>query len=170
MATPAPEVKVLDIPEPKPSDMIATTLQQMAQFIRTFKRLYAVGSYWMSDDPTNPSEIIGGTWEPVNGRFLFGAGTTVEPEGVGEVWECGALGGTVAHRHLTAWGSDGLRMFAFHKDDGTPFYGSEVTDRRQGINVAKTSDITDDRVRIAYTAHERNMPPFRATYIWRRVS
>lgn len=170
MATPPPEMKVLDIPEPKMSDMIATTIQQWIQFIRTFKRLYAVGSYWISDDDTNPGQIIGGTWERVDARFLLGAGTSNDPEGVGEVWENGAVGGTVAHRHLTAWGSDGERMFAFHNDEGVPYYGSEVTDRRKGICVTQVHAISDDRVRIAYTAHERNMPPFRVTNIWRRVA
>ncbi len=37
--------------------------------------LYPVGSIYMSVNPTNPSDIFGGTWEQIEDCFLYGAGT-----------------------------------------------------------------------------------------------
>ena len=34
---------------------------------------HPVGSYYMSEDPTEPSVLFGGTWARVEGRFLFAA-------------------------------------------------------------------------------------------------
>lgn len=36
--------------------------------------LFPVGSWWISDDPTSPAQLMGGTWESMAGRVLLGAG------------------------------------------------------------------------------------------------
>lgn len=35
---------------------------------------HPVGSYYMSDDQTPPSELFGGTWVQIKGRFIMGTG------------------------------------------------------------------------------------------------
>ena len=38
------------------------------------KKIFHIGFIWSSTDPTNPGEIVGGTWEPIaGGRVLVGA-------------------------------------------------------------------------------------------------
>ena len=37
---------------------------------------YKVGKYYYSDDPTDPGEIFGGTWQKVENVFLLGASAT----------------------------------------------------------------------------------------------
>ena len=49
---------------------------------------YPIGSIYMSTSPTNPSELFGGTWQEIQGKFLLGrssghaAGTTGGAESV----------------------------------------------------------------------------------------
>lgn len=43
--------------------------------------LYPVGSVYMSVDATDPSEIYGGTWQRIRGRFLWATGSTPKTEG-----------------------------------------------------------------------------------------
>lgn len=38
--------------------------------------IYPVGSVYMSINPTDPSQIFGGTWERIQGRFLWATGST----------------------------------------------------------------------------------------------
>lgn len=37
-------------------------------------KMHPVGCYYMSDKPTNPHELFGGTWEPIQDTFLWCAG------------------------------------------------------------------------------------------------
>lgn len=172
--TDPPQKKLLSINVPHPSNRINTTLTELGYLIKTLQRMYAPGAYWFSDDDTDPGEIIGGTWERVSGQFIFGAGHVSADAGIGEGWGVGDEGGTVAHRHYTSIGADGDLLYVFlgtgEENGRNPYYGSEVIDRREGFNIKKSNDINNERLRIAFTAHERNMPPFRATNIWRRVS
>ena len=159
-------MKLLEMPEFLASDLVETDISAMADMSRAIKNAFPVGKVWISFDETSPAEIIGGEWKKVEGRFLFAAGTC----DTGETWDRPhAIGGSVSHRHLTSMGFDGLRMFGLYGEGGVPIYGSEVYDRRSGINVAKTSDISNERLRINYTAHVRNMPPFIVCYVWERV-
>lgn len=60
--------------------------------IPTLDSIYPVGSIYMSLNPTNPSQLFGGTWEQIKDRFLLAAGTT---------YSAGGTGGEAAHK-LTA--------------------------------------------------------------------
>lgn len=51
--------------------------------------LFPVGSWWISDDPTSPAQLMGGAWEIMTGRVLLGAGTF----GGGVAYTVGETGG-----------------------------------------------------------------------------
>lgn len=43
--------------------------------------IYPVGSVYMSVNPTDPSQIFGGTWKKIQGRFLWATNNTPKTEG-----------------------------------------------------------------------------------------
>ena len=49
---------------------------------------HPVGSYYWSDDPTDPGELFGGTWEQVKDKFILAAGDT---------YTAGTTGGAASH-------------------------------------------------------------------------
>lgn len=51
---------------------------------------YPVGTYYWSENATNPSTFIGGTWVQVKDRFILAAGDT---------YKVGATGGGATHTH-----------------------------------------------------------------------
>lgn len=55
--------------------------------------IYPIGSLYTSFEATNPSTIIGGTWEQIKDTFLLAAGDT---------YAIGISGGTAVHTHTTA--------------------------------------------------------------------
>ena len=51
---------------------------------------YPIGSIYMSTVSTNPKEYFGGTWEPINNKFLVSHGTS---------FTAGTTGGSLKHSH-----------------------------------------------------------------------
>lgn len=124
--------------------------------------VYPVGSIYMSVNSTNPKNLFGGTWEQIQGRFLFGMNSS---------YPAGSTGGEIthkltnaempAHAHYMASGNSGA------PDTWTPDAGSYVVDSvtddkhtwwaQIGMNEAGGSE-----------AHN-NMPPYLSVYIWKRT-
>lgn len=124
--------------------------------------VYPVGSIYMSVNSTNPKKLFGGTWEQIQGKFLFGMNSN---------YPAGSTGGEIthkltqnempAHAHYMASGNSGA------PDTWTPDAGSylvdSVTDNKHtwwaqiGMNEAGGGE-----------AHN-NMPPYLSVYIWKRT-
>lgn len=63
---------------------------------------HPVGSYYWSDDPTNPEELFGGTWESVEDCFVYAAGIEAankEIKGEKAHKLTSAESGVAAHQH-----------------------------------------------------------------------
>lgn len=158
---------ILDMTGFKASDFIATDIERLDATVTAIQGAFPVGIIVATFGDESPQSWLGGTWKKIEGRFLWASGTT----DTGETWSTPhQVGGSVAHRHLTSVGFDGLRFFGFMDSNGLPYYDSVVADRRQGINVEKSYNIQNEQVRIAYTAHERHMPPFEVCNMWERVA
>lgn len=77
--------------------------QEVVPANQVFDVVYPVGSIYMSANNVNPSTLFGGTWEPINGKFLLAsssgraAGTTGGAETVSYT-----PAGTVGNHTLTA--------------------------------------------------------------------
>lgn len=147
---------------------LPSSLQSNQLFFQTLgsnyilDNVYPVGSIYMSVNSTNPTNLFGGTWEQIQGRFLFGMNSS---------YPAGSTGGEIthkltnaempAHAHYMAAGNSGA------PDTWTPDAGSylvdSVTDNKHtwwaqiGMNEAGGSE-----------AHN-NMPPYLSVYIWKRT-
>ena len=122
-------------------------------------KVYPVGSYYWSNESKNPSELFGGRWEEIHGRFLFATASG---------YSNGQIGGEEKHRltidempahshgtetfartHHGSWNinNSGDKRTLDYRDD-TPYSGTRSTG---GGN------------------YHNNMPPYLCAYCWKRI-
>lgn len=58
-----------------------------------FLQIYPIGSLYITTSNTNPGSVFGGTWEKIQGRFLFGTDSS---------HAVNSTGGSSTHTHTTA--------------------------------------------------------------------
>lgn len=147
---------------------LPSSLQSNQLFFQTLgsnyilDNVYPVGSIYMSVNSTNPKNLFGGTWEQIQGRFLFGMNSS---------YPAGSTGGEITHKltaaempthaHYMASGNAGGD--GTWKPDAGYYLITDVTDNTTtwwaqiGMNNAGGSE-----------AHN-NMPPYLSVYIWKRT-
>lgn len=144
-----------------------TELTSLKQVI--IDTVYPIGSFFISVEDTEPSTLLGGTWERVKGRFLYG----VDPNNRGAMgeYEVGALGGEEKHT---------LQVNELPKNIGTFQAMSWITESDTGA-FKKKQDFADrtattgsDMGTTTHTlsgggAAHNNMPPYLAVNIWKRI-
>ena len=137
----------------------------------TLDTIYPVGSIYMSISSTNPSTLIGGTWEQIKDRFLLAAGTT---------YSGGDTGGEATHKLVetelpSVTGSFDIRHWGPGDMIGN-CSGKFSSSSSGGGNMTGTTPNTrtDPGQRITYKfgsggAHN-NMPPYLVVYVWKRTA
>lgn len=125
--------------------------------------VYPVGAYYLSESPTEPGSIIGGTWEQIKGKFLF-ASDDVLTNGVittAGTYHVGATGGSadavvVEHSHKFAT----LVASELGGAYSSPATANNYSEIRQSAdtNAAGESGVG------------KNMPPYLVSYAWKRVA
>lgn len=130
-----------------------------------FKKVYPIGSIYMSVNSTSPSTLFGGSWTQLKNQFLVGAGGTYSVK---------SGGGTTSHSH----GAGTLGAGATYNSN--PATIIIETKQSQEINYNPTakmsvssksdySQTTDWIVPVhGSTASENHLPPYYAVYMWRR--
>lgn len=147
---------------------LPSSLQSNQLFFQTLgsnyilDNVYPVGSIYMSVNSTNPKNLFGGTWEQIQGKFLFGMNSS---------YPAGSTGGEITHRltaaempthaHYMASGNAGGDS-TWTPDAGLYLVDSVTSDKTTwwaqiGMNNAGGSE-----------AHN-NMPPYLSVYIWKRT-
>lgn len=123
--------------------------------------LHPVGSYHISDDPTEPSVLFGGVWERIAGRFLLGSG---------DGYATGDVGGEKEHT-LTVNETAPHNHVAMRRAESTDDY-VKAGDRSWGITAGSNA-----AGGLGYMTSEagggkphNNMPPYYTTNIWRRTA
>lgn len=128
--------------------------------------------YWASDDPTSPASFIGGTWEQIKDCFILAAGDT---------YAAGSTGGEAKHsltklengphsHEVVALGND-----KWYYKTSNPVGIKFQTQYHTLINDISIVDTADESAGYLATNSSgtgqphNNMPPYTATYIWRRV-
>lgn len=133
---------------------------------RKLNNYYPIGSIYMSTVENNyPSLLFGGTWEQIKDVFLLAAGDT---------YSAGSTGGSadavvVLHDHIeygtNTGGAEDYRM-AYISETGTDYgvyYEPDgATVGSKGVFV-RTADA-------GVNGTGKNMPPYLAVYMWRRVA
>lgn len=126
---------------------------------------YAKIKFWVSNDPTSPAEMFGGTWEQIKDRFIMAAGDTYAAGSVGgkasvalEARNIPKLWGTSLaydvsgnNFHVAQWGwVASVRQISsqngFNAYDG--LYVTVGDDNNSAVDV---------------------MPPYVAKYVWQRI-
>lgn len=128
--------------------------------------------YWASDDPTSPASFIGGTWEQIKDCFILAAGDT---------YAAGSTGGEAKHsltklengphsHEVVALGND-----KWYYKTSNPVGIKFQTQYHTLINDISIVDTADESAGYLATNSSgtgqphNNMPPYTATYIWRRA-
>lgn len=120
--------------------------------------VYPIGSIYISLNNTNPSDIIGGTWERIEGRFLLAADST---------YTAGSAGGEASVTLDVA-------NLPKHKHN---LQGNRIIKYNAGtVGVASGNDwISDENTAYQETTEtgsgvaHNNMPPYLAVYMWKRI-
>lgn len=114
---------------------------------------HPVGSWYLSNDSTSPASLFGGTWEQLKDRFLVGAGNLYSVSSTG-----GEATVTLSESQIpinSMWGSaktiGGKTASVVSAVNSGSFYGFNTY---YGTTVS---------------AHN-NIPPYFATYMWRRTA
>ena len=133
--------------------------------------VYPVGSIYMSVNSTNPKNLFGGTWEQIQGRFLFGMNSS---------YPAGSTGGEITHQltwnEMPGHYHEGL-YYSYQDTEnlitlngGTVSYhiprGSSSYAGDYGAGSGKKELITGTA---GSGAAHNNMPPYLSVYIWKRT-
>lgn len=120
-------------------------------------RAHPVGSYYWSDDPTDPSTLFGGVWESVHGRVLYAED---------ETHPAGTEGGKETVQLTTAEMPSHSHKVRYVGNSANGMYGGQPgtsVNRDPDYNYYILEKEGGDQ------PHE-NMMPYHATYVWRRTA
>lgn len=158
------ELKQQNASQSSQIENLGQTDQNMQSQIDVLKKLYAVGSIYMSTNSTSPASLFGGTWERIKDKFLLGSGDS---------YSAGATGGSATHTH----NASGFAKIS------TSAAGINVSQKDQTIdwainyrmatpsNASQQTGMTSWGVDTDTTVHSStNMPPYLAVYIWKRTA
>lgn len=122
--------------------------------IDVLKKLYAVGSIYMSTNSTSPAELFGGTWERIKDKFLLGSGDS---------YSAGTTGGSATHTLTIDEMPTHSHQYYRMKKGGDTWWvaGSNGT--------IFTQEYTNTNSTGNGQAHN-NMPPYLTLYIWKRTA
>lgn len=136
------------------------------------ERDHPVGSLYMSENPTSPAELYGGTWERIEGRFIMGASDTY-PEG--------STGGEAEHALTESELPNVTGRFDFQSDGNsqgivTGAYGvfslgqMSIGGFRPNNKIDESGCARQIIMSFDSNSPHNNLPPYIAVYIWRRVA
>lgn len=128
---------------------------------------YPTKSFFITTDTVSPASLYGGTWEKIEGKFLFGANSK---------YSLGAVGGsedaiTVSHQHKGMY--FGTKSKPISTQANSPYndtygVGLHIT---LGDNEVYSGDLTNITTNASgESGVGKNMPPFLAVNIWHRIA
>lgn len=139
--------------------------------------IYPVGSIYMSVNSANPGTLFGGTWQQIKDRFLLSAGDT---------YAAGTSGGSAdsvvvshtheqkAHSHGFSNGDKVWTTASGSTEPGNQISGTAkyyaATSKKDYTWIARTDSATPGINSTGESGVGKNMPPYLAVYVWKRIS
>lgn len=118
------------------------------------KILYPIGSIYMSVNSTNPSQLFGGTWVQISGRFLYCTNNSMDTGG--EATHTLTINEMPSHNHMVdydqVWDGGGGTLALGTTDNGGSWASGTWVHNTGGSK-----------------AHN-NMPPYFTVYCWYRTA
>lgn len=160
---------------------VRNAIAKFAPMLDTMKKIYPVGSIYMSTVSTNPATLFGfGTWEAMPaGRVLLAQGksswgTTYNAGSTdGEATHQLTVGELPQHTHTASTNTTGSHAHTYRTFYGTTGYGPDgSSDREKTINTGSSGNHTHT-VTINNTGSNQahnNLQPYIAVYIWKRTA
>ena len=130
--------------------------------------MYPVGSYYWSTQDTDPSELFGGTWKKVEGRFIIGSGTVTDEntEGI-YTFVTGETGGEYTHK-LT------VSEMPSHEHSYTSINTIQHVQSSTVVNnygyIGNGSSSSKATSATGGNGHHNNLPPFEVANCWKRIA
>ena len=173
----------------------SVTISELMETVRNLEqtmllKAHPIKSYYWSDDPTDPSELFGGTWERVTGKFLYAAdddyavGTTG-----GEKTHVLTIKEMPKHGHIvdifTGDPSSAKYTAKTLNNDSVTFsdaagrgtvgnnyswQASSFKTYGERNNVQGSGDPCGNAELVGGSQSHNNMPPFQASYCWQRTA
>lgn len=125
--------------------------------------VHPIGSYYWSENSTNPGSIFGGTWEQIKDRFILAAG---------DAYTAGATGGEATHRLST----DEMPSHRHYLCDYDYYYRVLTDSGTNGVQMESTSEKKSTLLAYIQTRLEggseahNNMPPYLVAYCFKRTA
>lgn len=133
---------------------------------QVMQAIYPVGSIIINENPTNPATTFGfGTWERIQGQFIFGADAT---------HALNSTGGAATHNHRFTYHQPQVGWDSIWKN--TISYGYGASEEAQGVRIENIQGKLSEGVQVTVgsftstTAASSSLPPYIAKYIWRRTA
>lgn len=130
-----------------------------ALLIKSIRLLcWPVGSIYTSTRPTDPHELFGGTWEPIQDTFLWCAGPK--------------------HAAGTTGGEDKVTLTVsempehYHSFTTSPYMWSErdgTIDEIISPTTGTAKSVSKTTAIVGGNQPHNNMPPYKSVYAWQRV-
>lgn len=145
--------------------------------------IYPVGSPYISFNSTDPSTLFGGTWEQIKDRFLLAAGDSYAAGTTGGSADAVAVSHThtqAAHSHGTGSGTytkfpvlnSSATVYNDNADlmSGSGHYYPYANKADSWSNKTATSSVTPKINSAGEDGTGKNMPPYLAVYMWKRIA
>lgn len=154
------------------------TLRNAAgSYVSLLDFIYPVGSIYMSVNAANPGDLIGGTWERIKDRFLLSAGDTYAAGNTGGSADSVVVSHThaqTAHSHGFGGGDKVWTTASGSTEPGNQISGTSkyyaATAKKDYTWRTKTTGENANIQETGVDGTGKNMPPYLAVYVWKRIS
>lgn len=154
-------------------DLEETVKKLSKEVASSLDKNHPVGSLYCSEDPTEPSTLFGGTWEPIKDKFILAAGSSYAAGSTGgEATHTLNVDETPEHRHKTyamvqgysGWPSYTTTEYSIiHKAGSVDYFSPGNTMNMTDVYDGLTSTVGGSQP-------HNNMPPYQAFYMWKRTA